>query len=128
MSLESEKYVAFTTYKKDGTPKSSPVWIADVGGGQLGFTTSSSSWKVKRLANNSSVELQPSDARGHVKEGTTATAATADVVKGAEFDRVRAIVKKKYGIQVTLISTMASFMKLIGRGSETDCAVIITLS
>lgn len=39
MSLANEKYVAFTTFTKAGEPKSTPVWIADVGDGKLGFTT-----------------------------------------------------------------------------------------
>ena len=42
-SIADEKYVALTTYKKDGSTKTLPVWIADFGGGQVGFTTSSSS-------------------------------------------------------------------------------------
>ncbi len=59
--IADEKYVALTTYKKDGSTKSLPVWIADFGGGQVGFTTSSSSYKVKRINNDSRVILQPSN-------------------------------------------------------------------
>ena len=32
-SIADEKYVALTTYKKDGSTKTLPVWIADFGDG-----------------------------------------------------------------------------------------------
>ena len=47
--IADSKYVSLTTYKKDGTTKALPVWIADFGDGKVGFTTSSSSFKVKRI-------------------------------------------------------------------------------
>ena len=75
--IADEKYVALTTYKKDGTTKSLPVWIADFGGGQVGFTTSSSSYKVKRINNDSRVTVQPSNAKGEVKDGTEAVSGSA---------------------------------------------------
>ena len=68
MSIADEKYVAFTTYKRNGETKSLPVWIADLGDGTVGFTTASSSYKVKRLRNDNRVILQPSDAKGNVRE------------------------------------------------------------
>ncbi len=49
-SIAAEKYVSLTTFKKDGTPRPAPVWISDLGDGTMGFTTASSSWKVKRLS------------------------------------------------------------------------------
>ena len=45
-AITDEKYVSLTTYKKDGSTKSLPVWIADFGDGTIGFTTASSSYKV----------------------------------------------------------------------------------
>ncbi len=125
--IASEKYVAFTTFKKDGTPKSLPVWIADLGDGTVGFTTSSSSYKVKRLNNNPKVMLQPSDAKGVVTAGSEEVEGTAVTATGADFDRIAGIVKKKYGIQYTGITMVGKIAKLIGKGSGTDTAVVITL-
>lgn len=127
MSLSDEKYVCFTTYRKDGTPKPLPVWIADLGDGTIGFTTSSSSYKVKRLANDARVTVQPSNSKGVVTDGSEAVSGTAEVVTGDEFVRCQAILKKKYGIQYFFISTVGKISKLIGKGSGTDCAVKITL-
>ncbi len=129
MAIGSEKYVAFTTYRKDGTAKATPVWIADLDDGTLGFTTPSTSWKVKRLANDHRVQLQPSDGRGKIKAGTEAVEGTAAVVEGADFDRVRAGIKAKYGYQLTLFTVFAKVSSLFGRNQHTsDRAVIVTLN
>jgi PPOX class probable F420-dependent enzyme len=125
--IADEKFVALTTYKQDGTAKSLPVWIADFGGGQIGFTTSSSSYKVKRINNDSRVAVQPSNAKGEVKDGTEAVSGTAVVKTGTEFEPYAAMVKKKYGIQYGAMKLVGKFMSLIGRGSGTDAAVVITL-
>jgi PPOX class probable F420-dependent enzyme len=122
-----ESYVAFTTFKKNGDPRPTPVWIADIGDGQLGFTTSSSSYKVKRLANNPRVELQPSDARGNPKPGSEKLTGTAEVLSGADFEAIRRIMKKKYGMQYRGIALVGQVAKLLGRGTGTNAAIRITL-
>lgn len=126
-AIASEKYVRLTTYKKDGTAKELPVWIADLGDGTVGFTTSSSSFKVKRMRNNSKVLLQPSDSKGKVTAGSEAVAGTAELKTGADFELVEGVVKKKYGVQYTGIKLVGKMAKLIGKGSGTDTAVVITL-
>ncbi|MGI9579008.1 MAG: pyridoxamine 5'-phosphate oxidase family protein [Microthrixaceae bacterium] len=64
MSIGDEKYVSLTTFTKDGRPKPTPVWIATLGGGKIGFTTQADSWKSKRMRNTPSVLVQASDMRG----------------------------------------------------------------
>ena len=127
MSIADEKYVALTTYKRNGEAKSLPVWIADLGDGTIGFTTASSSYKVKRLRNDPRVLLQPSDNRGTVVDGSEPVSGTADVVQGADFERVRDRIKAKYGVQFTLISMIGNLARIFRRGSGTDTAVVITL-
>jgi len=125
--IADEKYVALTTYRKDGTTKSLPVWIADFGGGQVGFTTSSSSYKVKRINNDPRVVLQPSNAKGEVKDGTDPVAGSATVVEGEAFVPYATIVKQKYGVQYHAMKMVGKVMSLLGKGSGTDAAVVITL-
>ncbi len=128
MSIADEKYVSLTTYRRDGTPKPLPVWIVDVGDGRVGLVTSSHSWKVKRLRNDPRVEVQPSNSRGVVKDGTTPRSGTAEIVEGAEFESVLAKVKAKYGWQLTAINGLSAIQRLIGRGGHTqDCAIVISL-
>ena len=126
MAIADEKYVALTTFRKNGERKSTPVWIADLGDGRLGFTTESTSWKAKRLRNDPRVELQPSDSRGNPRSGSDVVTGTGEVVQGAEFDTVRERIKGKYGIQVTLIRLIGAVGKLIGKGSNSDAAIVIT--
>ena len=128
MSISDEKYVALTTYKRSGEGRTVPVWIAELGDGTVGFTTASSSWKVKRIRNDGRVVLQPSDSKGKPKPGTDQVQGTAVVVDGADFERVEARIKAKYGIQFTMITLVGAAAKLIRRGSGTDVAVVITPS
>lgn len=127
MALSDEKYLSFTTFKKDGTPKPTPIWIADLGDGTLGFTTNADAWKVKRLGNNPNVMLQPCDMKGEIIDGTTAVEATATYVTGGpDFERVRGLIDKKYGFAVKVIKVLNAFRDMLGKGGQSDTAVIIT--
>jgi PPOX class probable F420-dependent enzyme len=128
MSITDEKYVSLTTFRKDGTPKPAPVWIADFGDGAIGCTTASSSYKIKRISNDPGVTLQPCNSRGVVTEGSEVVSGTAEVVTGAEFERCAGMVKKKYKLQYTLMALVGKGAKLIGKGSGTDAAIKITVA
>ena len=102
MSLGDEKYLALTTYKRNGTPVTTPVWAAPVEDGKIGFWTSSGSGKAKRLAHTAKVTVQPCDARGRVKAGTSPTEATAVLVTGPQLEGIRTKIRAKYGFMCTL--------------------------
>lgn len=123
--LGAEKYVRLTTFTKDGRSKPTPVWIADLGDGTLGFTTGVDSWKVKRIRNTPSVELAPSDGRGNVTDGTPSTAAIAEVRTGPAAEPIEAAIKAKYGWQFTAISLLERVRRL-GRRPGESCAVVLT--
>jgi PPOX class probable F420-dependent enzyme len=106
VALSDEKYMLLTTFRRDGTPVATPVWVVDLGDGTVGFWTSSGSGKAKRLAHTARVTVQPSDGRGRVKRGTEAIEANARVVTGSEFDGIRERVVAKYG-------AMTKFTKLL---------------
>lgn len=124
--IANEKYISLVTYRKNGEAKPAPVWITDLGDGTVGFCTASSSWKVKRINNDNNVTLTPSDSKGNVRPGAVEVAGTA-VTSTDDFDRVWALVVAKYGVMARGIKLMGRFMKLIGKGSGTDTAVIVTL-
>ena len=65
-TISQEKYVSVTTFRKTGVAVATAIWIVPLDGGRVGLLTSSASGKAKRLRNNPSVTLQPSDARGRV--------------------------------------------------------------
>ncbi len=97
MGLADEKYVLFTTFKRDGTAVATPVWSVGIDDTSIGFWTSSGSGKAKRPAHTAKVLVQPCDARGKVRDESTVVEASAEVVTGAQLDLVRAKVEAKYG-------------------------------
>lgn len=127
-TLAAERYVTMTTYKRDGTPVATPVWIAARADGALCFTTDPQSWKVKRLQRNPQVTVQACDLRGRIKEGTAPRAATAEAVTGPEAEAVVKLIIAKYGLQARLIEWGGS-IKSRFRGKPNEvCAVVIRLT
>ncbi|MDH4170314.1 MAG: pyridoxamine 5'-phosphate oxidase family protein [Acidimicrobiia bacterium] len=128
MALADEKYVALTTHRADGTSTSVPVWIADFGDGRLCFTTSTTTLKARRVANDARVALQPCNARGVVQAGTTPQNGSAMMVTGADFETAMAAIKAKYGFQVTVIQGFTALANRLGsKRQPSDTAMIITL-
>jgi uncharacterized protein len=130
MAISDEKYVSSTTYKKSGAAVATPTWIVPLDGGRVGFWTSSASGKFKRMRSNSRITLQPSDARGRVKAGTTPVEGRVDLVRsGADFDAVQSKVRAKYGFMVGM-SKFFNTLGHLGKGPFPygDVGVVITLS
>lgn len=129
MGIEDEKYVRFTTYKRDGTAVSSATWIVPLDGGRMGFWTASTSGKVKRLAHTAKVEVQPGDNRGRAKPGADSVAATAQVVtEGADFDAVKRRIVAKYGVMTKVSRLLGRVVALVRRRpfAYADRVVVIT--
>ncbi len=49
MNLSDEKYIAATTYRKNGDPVTTPTWVVALDDDRIGFWTSSATGKAKRL-------------------------------------------------------------------------------
>ena len=114
MALADEKYLLFTTFRSDGTPVSTPVWVVALDGDSFGFWTSSGSGKAKRLRHSARVTVQPCDARGRVTQGTAPVAATARLVEGGELAMIRERVVAKYGFMTKLtklLNTVGGVLK-----------------
>ena len=129
MGLADEKYVLLTTFKRDGTAVSTPVWSVGLDDTSIGFWTSSGSGKAKRLAHTAKVTVQPCDGRGKVREGSTAVEASAEVVTGAQLDQVRAKVEAKYGFMTKIAKLLGTIGGIVKRNRIPygDRAVVITL-
>jgi uncharacterized protein len=130
MALHDEKYMLLTTFRLDGRPVSTPVWLAYLGSGELGFWTSSASGKAKRLAHTARVTVQPCNARGVARPGGEPIEATARLVTGAELETVKSKIIAKYGFQTKLTKFMATAMgRLKGKPFPyADRGVIVTLT
>jgi uncharacterized protein len=99
-TLAKSRYVSLTTFRRDGTPVATPVWVAQQGD-ELVVYTARSSGKAKRLRNSSRVLLGPCDMRGRV---------TGDVVEGtarlqdeAETAATISLIRQRYGLQARFL-------------------------
>ena len=99
-TLAKSRYLSLTTFRRDGTPVATPVWVAQQGD-ELLVHTAKSSGKAKRLRNSSRVLLAPCDTRGRV---------TGDVVEGiarlqdeAETAVAFSLIRQRYGLQARLL-------------------------
>jgi uncharacterized protein len=131
MSLGDEKYLSFTTYKRSGDAVATPVWAVSLDSGEIGFWTSSGSGKAKRLGHTSKVVVQPSDARGKLKEGTAPTTGQARLVAADDplFAEVERKVKAKYGFFTHVTKWLGTIGGIVKRNRIPygDRAVVITL-
>jgi PPOX class probable F420-dependent enzyme len=94
-ALGEPKYILLTTYRKDGTPVSTPVWcVRD--GFSLRVATQGSSGKARRIRNNERVTVAPCDMRGRPRGlAVPASARIDDPARSAETAR---LVARRYGL------------------------------
>ena len=127
MAIADEKYVLFTTFRRNGDRVSTPVWIAPITNGRAAFTTDLVCGKTKRLANNPKVELQACGVRGALKPGATVVHATGTVVSGDAMREVRTAITKKYGVLGRLGAIYEAInAKIRGNKPSSVGAIILT--
>ena len=56
-SLANERYVAITTFRRNGTPVSTPVWVVSDDPHRLLIATGADTWKVRRIKRNPHVRV-----------------------------------------------------------------------
>ncbi|AYN38023.1 PPOX class F420-dependent oxidoreductase [Streptomyces dangxiongensis] len=102
--LGSGKYLLVTSYRKNGTPVATPVWVVR-DGDTLGVWTAADSWKVKRIRRRPDILAGPCDVRGNPTGDQLP--ATAEITGPETTDRYRALIARKYGIlgRLTLLGS-----------------------
>lgn len=93
--LARGKYLSLTTFRKDGTPVATPVWLVR-DGDALRVITQADSGKAKRLRNDSRVLLAPCDARGNLKGAQVE--GTATLQDATETARTAQLIEARYGL------------------------------
>ncbi|MEV0718712.1 PPOX class F420-dependent oxidoreductase [Asanoa sp. NPDC050611] len=88
-----QKTVALTTFRRDGTPVTTPVSIV-VAGGHTYVRSYQKAWKTRRIRNNPAVTVAPSTARG-VPTGA-AVHAVARKLSGVEHAAAARALRAKY--------------------------------
>jgi PPOX class probable F420-dependent enzyme len=93
------QYVALTTYRRDGTPVTTPVWAA-AEGESLYLFSNAAAGKVKRLRNSSRAAIAPCTAIGKVTGAQLP--AEAFNLASDQMPKVWRLLTKKYGMAARL--------------------------
>jgi uncharacterized protein len=117
--LAAGKYLLVTSYRKDGTPVATPVWVVR-DGDALGVWTTADSWKVRRIRRRPDVLVGPCDVRGRPTGGQIP--ATARIGDAGTTERYRGLIARKYGI-VGRLTLLGSRLR---RGPEGTVAITVT--
>ncbi|MEU2060437.1 PPOX class F420-dependent oxidoreductase [Streptomyces sp. NPDC013455] len=118
--LGSGKYLLVTSYRKNGTPVATPVWVVR-DGGTLGVWTAADSWKVKRIRRRPDVLVGPCDVRGNPTGDQLP--ATAEITDADTTARYRGLIARKYGI-VGRLTLLGSRLR---RGLDGTVGIRVTL-
>jgi PPOX class probable F420-dependent enzyme len=108
--LARERYVSLATFRKTGAEVRTPIWFA-LADDTLWIVTGGDSGKVKRLRHTPRVRVAPCDVRGLV-HGAWREGAARLVEDPGDIGRAHALLRAKYGWQVTLLDLMS---RLSGR-------------
>jgi uncharacterized protein len=96
--LAARRTISLTTFKRDGTPVSTPVWVVTDDGRRLLVWTGRSTWKAKRIRRDPRVLVAPSTFRG--RERGPRVEGRARILDGYD---VKPLVREKYGWQMKLL-------------------------
>jgi PPOX class probable F420-dependent enzyme len=124
--IDNARYIALTTFKRDGTPKSTPVWISGRNGSYL-FYTGVDAWKTKRLRDNPAVEVRVCDMRGRVEPGAVVYSGTGELLADeTSIAEAKQAIADKYGWQAALARAADWTRARVGRGND-PIAIRLTL-
>jgi hypothetical protein len=110
--LGGERYLSITTFRRDGTPVATPVWVV-AAGGRLYVWTGAQTGKAKRVRANPDVLLAPCTARGTATG--PAVRAVAAIVPAGERLEVWKLLLAKYRLQLRAIIYTGQVRKLLRR-------------
>ncbi|MFE2416043.1 PPOX class F420-dependent oxidoreductase [Streptomyces hokutonensis] len=118
--LGASQYLLITSYRKNGSPVPTPVWVVR-DGDTLGVWTVADSWKVKRIRARADVLVGPCDLRGNPTGDQVP--ATAELTDAETTTHYRALIKRKYGLtgRLTLLGSR------LRRGLDATVGIRVTL-
>ncbi|CAL9283473.1 PPOX class F420-dependent oxidoreductase [Streptomyces sp. SudanB182_2057] len=102
--LGAGPYLLLTTFRRNGTPVATPVWVVR-DGDTLGVWTADDSGKVKRIRRRRDVLVGPCDRRGNPTGPQKP--ATAEITGADTTARYRYLIARKYGVvgRLTLLGS-----------------------
>lgn len=102
--LAATRYLLLTTYRRDGTPVPTPVWVAPLDGA-LGVWTAPDAGKLKRIRRDPAVRVATCDWRG--RDAGPAHSGRAELLDRAGLEKVLHGLRRKYGLmgRLTLLGS-----------------------
>ena len=117
-AFAKERYISLTTFKRDGTPISTPVWVATDDGRRLLVLSGVKTWKVRRLRRDPNHLVAASNYRGKERGGRLP--ARARLIPDPGIDRSAA--KSTGGRSERSIDSTASRRQRPGLGSRSSAS------
>lgn len=102
-ALAGERYLSLTTFRRDGTPVSTPVWVVSDDGGRLLVSSPASTWKVRRIRREPRVLVAACSFRG--REHGARVVGRARIVDEIPIDE---LLRSKYGWQKRVLDALNS--------------------
>ncbi|WP_327001009.1 PPOX class F420-dependent oxidoreductase [Dactylosporangium sp. NBC_01737] len=125
VALGAQRFVSLTTFKQDGSPVATPVWVMRDGDALL-VTTPAGSYKVKRLRRDARVRLVPCGRTGRIRDGERPVEGKAEIVTDpAETARMTQLIRRKYGLEYRVTMLVE---RLVARRRKPRVLLRITLS
>ena len=114
-------YLLVTTFRRDGTPVPTPVWVAR-DGDELIIWSQAEAGKIKRIRNSGAVEVAECDFRGRPR--SEPVSGTARILDAEATERGRRLLKRKYGLSGHLVIGASK----LRRGADGTVCVAISLN
>jgi uncharacterized protein len=93
--IAASKQISLTTYRKNGTPVSTPVWHV-ANGDSVTTVSTADAGKIKRIRNNPRVEVTACDIRGRIRPDARPVEGTATLLPESETERARRLMESRY--------------------------------
>lgn len=122
-AILTAQYVALTTYRRDGTAVTTPVWAA-AEGTSLYLFTNATAGKVKRLRNSSRAAVAPCTMSGTIT-GIQLPAEAFNLAND-QMPKVWRLLIKKYGIAARLFLAYDGARALLGMAPSAGIEVRLT--
>jgi uncharacterized protein len=117
------KYLSITSYRRDGSGVSTPVWFA-AEGDRLLVMTDSKSGKVKRM--NPYVSIALCSGRGKPK--AKPMPAHAELLPVSEVERAKRLIRRKYRFDLLFVGPIRAIQALFHRERRHEVTAIIAIT
>ena len=119
------RYLSITSFRRDGSGVSTPVWFA-TDGDRLLVMTAATSGKVKRIRRNPFVTIAPCSARGKAK--AMPLPAHGEILPSSEEERAKRLIKRKYRFDLLFVVPIRAIQALFRPEKRHEVTAIVAIS